>query len=173
MVARARSERRRRAERRRRLARNDIEAPLETRHLTPRLASLAQAARTARLVLETPLLRFDDLWQDTPWRTRERLAEIDAALTEARLVLWQWLRLLTELDDTELATLRQLELDPRPLRSLLYRPGIFERESPIFDEGLFPVLPDVEQVTAVLFEAMQTLRSFEEALASMHPHPYR
>jgi hypothetical protein len=173
VVARARRKRARRMAMRRRLeAASDL--PLDTGHLSPRLAELTVGARTTRLMLETPLHRFEEGFvQQTPWRMRERLAGYDIALADARLALWQWLCALRVLDEAERALLRTLGLDPRPLWTAIYRPGVFDRTSEPFDEALYPVAPDLETVAAGLCAAMDGLRSFEVALLSHRPNPYR
>lgn len=169
--------RRRRARQRRiarRIAAVDVPLPLETRHLSPGLARIAMGARTARLCLETPLYRFQDaLVSDGPWRVRERLGEYDLALGEARMHLWQWLKAIGQLPPNDIALLRRLELDPRPLRSVIYKPGVFDRTPDIFDASLFPETPDLELVADELCAAMEDLRRFEVALLSHRPDPYR
>ena len=158
----------------RRIEAASVDLPLDTRHLTPRLASLTVSARTTRLLLETPLHRFDEtLVRETPWRLRERLTSYDLALADARLALWQWLLALRRLDEAERALLRSLGLDPRPLWATIYRPGVFDRSADPFDESLYPEAPDLELVTRELCAAMHGLRSFEVALLSHRPDPYR
>jgi hypothetical protein len=174
VVAKARRRRARRSAMRRRVDASSVELPLDTRHLSPRLADLTTGARTTRLMLETPLHRFDEgLLRETPWRMRERLTGYDIALADARLALWQWLRTLHLLDEAERALLRTLGLDPRPLWLAIYRPGVFDRTPDPFDESLYPVVPDLELVTRELCAAMDGLRSFEVALLSHRPDPYR
>jgi hypothetical protein len=173
VVAKARRQRARRSAVRRRLGAS-VDLPLDTRHLSPRLAELTMSARTARLMLETPLVRFEEgLVRDTPWRMRERLMGYDSALADARLALWQWLLALQMLDEAERTLLRRLGLDPRPLWVAIYRPGVFDRTPDPFDESLYPVEPDLELVTQELCAAMDRLRSFEVALLSHRPDPYR
>lgn len=174
VVSRARRQRARRRALRKRIDACEVGLPLDTRHLSPRLAALTVGARTTRLVLETPLYRFDErLVAETPWRTRERLVAYDIALADARLALWTWLRTLQTLDGGEIALLRQLALDPRPLWSVIYAPGVFDRTSDAFDESLVPAVPDLERVTRGLCAAMDGLRRFEIALLSHRPDPYR
>lgn len=174
VVTRVRRHRQRRIALASRIGSTDVELPLDTRHLTPRLGALAVGARTVRLVLETPLRRFDDaVLQESPWRLRERLGEYDLALGDARLVLWQWLRSLARLDGAEIEVLRQLGLDPRPLRALIYKPGIFDRAEQGIEDSIFPSMPDFELVLAEIGRAMDTLRRFEVALLSHRGSPYR
>jgi hypothetical protein len=158
-----------------RLTQLDVEMPLEVGHLSPALGRLAASARLARRRLETPLFRTQlVLGRDvTWWNVRERLDEYDLALTDARLAVWEWLVLVGRLDGPDIALLRRLSLDPRPLRSLIYAPGVFDRTQDIFEVALFRARPDPHTVEAALYEAMDMLRKFELALLSHRPTPYR
>ena len=169
---------RQRRQRQRRIARRlqdvDVALPLDTRHLSPGLARIAIGARTARLCLETPLCRFEEvLVRDSPWRARERLGDYDRALGDARMHLWQWLKQIAALPASDIALLRRLQLDPRPLRSVIYKPGVFDRTEDVFDASIFPDQPDLELVADELCTAMEDLRRFEVALLSHRPDPYR
>lgn len=171
--------RRRRSKERRafwvaRLEGNDVDRPLETRHLSPSLAQLAVGARLARLALETPLVRYEEPWiQPTPWGARDRLRDYDLALCEARRAVWEWLVAISRLGPRDIEVLRQLQLDPRPLRAMVYAPGIFERDVPVFQDALFPPKPDVERSRQALFSAIDHLRQFEMAMATHRPSAYR
>lgn len=175
VVARHRHQRARRRQLETRLTQLDVELPLDVGHLSPALGSLAAAARLARRRLETPLYRTqvaigrELAW----WSPRERVDEYDLALADARLAVWEWLVLIGRLGAAEIALLRQLELDPRPLRSLMYAPGVFERTHDVFEGPLLRARPDPCTVEAALYEAMDMLRKFEVALLSHRPTPYR
>ncbi len=153
-----------------RLARLDVELPMRTEHLTPRLQTLVLGARSTRRVLETPLDRVLSAPR-TPWRVGESFRDYDLALTDARRTLWDWMCGLRHLDAADIALLRQLQLDPRPLRSLLYQPGLFDRGSAVFE--VLPTAPDLDGVVEGLFTAIEHLRRFEVALLSYRPDPYR
>lgn len=158
----------------RRLASYEVEQPLDTRHLSPGLAALASGARTLRLVLETPLSRaFAASREASPIRLAESIAEYDLALTDARHELWRWLLGIRNLNAPDYALLRALQLDPRPLRALMYKPGVFERGDDVFAEPLFPVAPDLDLVVDELCAAIEHLRRFEVALLSHRADPYR
>lgn len=158
----------------RRLRDYEVALPLDTSHLSPGLASLASGARTLRLVLETPLSRaFQAARETNALRIGDSLAEYDNALADARLGLWHWLVGVGRLTASEFALLRQLRLDPRPLRTLLYEPGVFDRGDAPFEAPLFPALPDLEQVVDALCRAIEHLRRFEVALLSYRADPYR
>ena len=169
--------RRKRAHRRavaRRVAASDVALPLETSHLSPALAGVTVGARVVRLSLQTPLRRMQDVsGHEASWRLRERLSEYDLALADARLALYQWLGSLGRLQTEELGVLRTLALDPRPLRSIMYKPGVFDRSEDAFDEALFPVMPDPELVVRELGDAMDHLRRFEVGLLGYRGDPYR
>lgn len=147
-----------------RLEQLEVALPLEVDHLPPRLQALALGARATRRVLETPLSR---VLRSTPGR----YGDFDLAVTEARRTLWEWMCGLKSLDAADYAILRELRLDPRPLRGLLYAPGVFERGDDVFATAL--PAPDVERVTESLCTAIEHLRRFEVALLSYRPDPYR
>jgi len=147
-----------------RLARLEVALPLQLEHLSPRLQALAHDARAARRVLETPLTR---LLAGGPGR----YADFDCALTEARRSLWEWMCGIRALGAPDVAVLRELRLDPRPLRTLLYAPGVFERGHDVFATSV--PAPDIERVVESLCSAIDHLRQFEVALLSYRPDPYR
>lgn len=147
-----------------RLAELEPARPLEVEHLPVRLAALARDARAVRRVLETPLKR---VLTSSPGR----YGDFDIAVTEARRVLWEWMCGLKELGAAEYAILRELRLDPRPLRGLLYAPGVFERGEDVFAAAI--PAPDVDLVVESLCAAIEHLRRFEVALATYRPDPYR
>jgi hypothetical protein len=158
----------------RRLGSYDVELPLDTRHLSAGLAALAIGARTLRLVLETPLSRaFEASREASPLRLGESLAEYDLALADARHELWRWLLGVRNLTASDYGLLRRLHLDPRPLRALIYKPGVFDRGDDLFAEPLFPSLPDLDLVIDELCAAIEQLRRFEIALLSHRADPYR
>ncbi len=152
-----------------RLAGLDVELPLRTDHLPPRLGTLVRDARLTRRSLETPLGRALDTGRG-PWGGG--LSDYDLALTDARRTLWDWLRHLGRLEAADYVLLRQLRLDPRPLRGLMYQRGLFERGDRVF-EGWLPAAPNVDVVTEGLCTAIEHLRRFEIALLSHRPDPYR
>lgn len=172
---RTRKARARRRDTRRRLEQIHVDLPLDVRHLTPSLGKLAIQARVVRLVLEAPLQRFlDTPLRETPWGRRERCDDYDLAIVEARRALWEWLLAVDRLERADQALLRQLGLGVRRLRSMLWKPGVFERTDDVWEETtLIPVAPDPELVTSVLCDAMVDLRRFEIALLSHRPDPYR
>jgi hypothetical protein len=152
------------------------EGPPVLEHLPPALARVAAATRIVRLQLETPLQRLADSearLSDMPWRRRERLRDYDVALVEARRALWEWLGQLAALGTADKILLGALGLDPRPLRSLVFAPGVLERTAHPFDDAWFPVAPDADCVIAALGQALHHLRRFELALASLAEDPYR
>ncbi len=173
---RARRSRARRQALRRHLEQIHVDLPLDVRHLTPPLGSLAIQARVVRLILETPLHRFVDTpFRDTPWGRRERCDDYDLALVEARRALWEWLVAAEHLQGDDRALLWQLGLGEqgRRLRALLRLPGVFERTNDVFEETLYPAVPDPDHVTRSLCQAMVDLRRIEVALLSHRPDPYR
>ena len=115
-------------------------------------------------MLETPLTR---VLNSSPGR----YGDFDIAVTEARRTLWEWMCGLKELGAPEYAILRELRLDPRPLRGLLYAPGVFERGEDVFAAAI--PAPDVDLVVDSLCTAIEHLRRFEVALATYRPDPYR
>ncbi|MBV1857146.1 MAG: hypothetical protein KUG77_01955 [Nannocystaceae bacterium] len=147
-----------------RLAQLEVALPLEVDHLPPCLQSLVCGARATRRVLETPLSR---VLSAGSWR----YTDFDLAVTEARRTLWDWMCGLQGLGAADYALLRELRLDPRPLRGLLYAPGVFERGEDVFAAAL--PAPDVEHVVESLCTAIEHLRRFEIALLSYRPDPYR
>lgn len=147
-----------------RLAQLEVTLPLEVDHLPPRLQGLVRGARATRRVLETPLSR---MLSAASWR----YTDFDLAVTEARRTLWDWMCGLQGLGAADYALLRELRLDPRPLRGLLFAPGVFERGEDVFASAL--PAPDVEHVIESLCTAIEHLRRFEVALLSYRPDPYR
>lgn len=147
-----------------RLAKLEVPLPLEVDHLPPRLQGLVRGSRATRRVLETPLSR---VLTGAPGR----YADFDLAVTDARRVLWEWMCGLRHLGAADVAILRELRIDPRPLRGLLYAPGVFERGDRVFATTL--PAPDVEHVVESLCTAIEHLRHFEVALLSYRPDPYR
>lgn len=175
-VVRGRARRRRRRAVERTLAANEHDSPVVLGHLSPALARVATATRMVRLQLETPLSRLSatqPLLHELPWRRRERLIDYDVALVDARRALWEWLGVLAALGAADKQLLGGLGLDPRPLRSLVFAPGVLERTDHPFDDALFPVAPDVDGVIAAIGRALQDLHRFELALASLRQDPYR
>ena len=171
---RTREARARRIATRRRLEQIHVDLPLDVRHLNPRLGQLAIDARVVRLVLETPLQRFVDApLRETPWGRRERCDDYDLAIVEARRALWEWLASVERLPRADQALLLQLGLGVKRLRSLMRQPGVFERTDDVFEETLYAATPDPDWVTTMLCDAMVDLRSFEVALLSHRPDPYR
>jgi hypothetical protein len=170
-VVRGRVRRRRRRAVSRTLDVIDREGPLAVEHLPPALARVAAATRIARLQLQTPLARLVDA--QSAWHRRERLSDYDVALVEARRALWEWLGLLAGLGTADKLRLGALGLDPRPLRSLVFAPGVLERTAHPFDDAFFPVAPDADGVIAALGRALADLQRFELALASLGEDPYR
>lgn len=106
------------------------------------------------------------------WLLGSAFADLDLALTDARRVLWDWICGVSRLDASELALLVDLQLDPRPLRALLYQQGLFEREARPFAGWTTPG-PDVDAVTEGLCTAIEQLHRFEVALLSHRADPYR
>jgi hypothetical protein len=158
------------------LAAFDRDVPPALEHLPPALARVAVATRLARLQLETPLARLADAEtrvHELPWRRRERLLDYDVALTDARRALWEWLALLAALGTDDKILLGALGLDPRPLRSLVFAPGVLERTAHPFDDSWFPTEPDADAVIAALGRALFDLQRFELVLASLREDPYR
>lgn len=147
-----------------RLAQLELARPLEVDHLPVRLQRLAHGARAARRVLETPLTRVLDT-------SPGRYGDFDVAVTEARRALWEWMCGLKDLGAAEYAILRELRLDPRPLRGLLYARGVFERGDDVFAAAV--PAPNVDLVVDSLCTAIEHLRRFEVALATYRPDPYR
>jgi hypothetical protein len=175
-VLRSRTRRRRRLAVRRTLAVLEREGPPTLGRLPPALARVATATRLVRLQLETPLVRLAGAkprLHELPWRRRERLRDYDVALVEARRALWEWLALLAALGPDDKVRLGALGLDPRPLRSLVFAPGVLERTAHPFDDALFPVAPDADVVIAALGQALFDLQRFELVLASLGEDPYR
>ncbi|MBC8068954.1 MAG: hypothetical protein IAG13_11525 [Deltaproteobacteria bacterium] len=145
-------------------------------HLSPTLARMIDAARMARWALETPLRRLlaiEPALHEWPWHRRERASDYDAAITEARRALWEWLGTLRALPAAERVTLGGLGLDARPMWSLVLGPGVFERTTQVFDDGWLPAVPDTERVIAALSQALQDLQRFELTVLSLRQAPYR
>ena len=156
----------------RRLHGYEVELPLDTKHLSAGLGSLAVGARTLRLVMETPLLRaFEAQREASPWRLGQSITEYDSALADARHGLWQWLLGVGHLTAADYELLRKLQLDPRPLRTLMFKPGVFDRCDDVYE--VFPALPDLDFVVSELCNAIEHLRRFEVALLSYKADPYR
>jgi len=171
-----RTRRRRRRAVARTLAAIDHDTPVALGHLSPALARVAAATRLVRLQLETPLSRLaaaQPRLHELPWRRRERLVDYDVALVDARRALWEWLGVLAALGTADKQLLGGLGLDPRPLRSLVFEPGVLERTNHPFDDALFPVAPDADGVIAAIGRALHDLQRFELALASLPRDPYR
>ena len=135
---------------------------MQVEHLPVRLQALVLSARSTRRMLETPLER---LLSGSTWR----FGDFDHALTDARRTLWDWMCGLRGLDAADYALLRELRLDPRPLRQLLYTPGVFERSDDVYSTAAV----DHRQVIDGLCGAIEHLRHFEVALLSHRPDPYR
>jgi hypothetical protein len=147
-----------------------------SRPLSPSLMRMIDAARMARWALETPLhrlLAIEPALHEWPWHRRERASDYDAAITEARRALWEWLGTLRALPAAERMTLGGLGLDARPMWSLVLGPGVFERTEQVFDDAWLPSVPDTERVIAALAQALQDLQRFELTVLSLRQAPYR
>jgi hypothetical protein len=147
---------------------------LSTRHLSPRLARLAQQTRIVRLTLETPLYRYSaPVFSDTPWGRRTRCDEYDNAMIDARRALWEWMHQFKHLDPAELVRLQELGLSLAPFRAVLFRRGVFDRCDDPWEQVLFPRAPDLDYVLAQLHRTMYELKRFECALTGRSLDPYR
>ena len=82
-------------------------------------------------------------------------------------------RVLSALGTADKTLLSALGLDPRPLRSLVFAPGVLERTAHPFDDAWFPAAPDADAVIAALGRALFALQHFELVLASLREDPYR
>lgn len=147
-----------------RLAAHEFEVPLELGHVSPSLAAVAMHARLARRALETPFVRVDQ-----PGGVRD----YDLGLAQARHAVWEWLVTISRLETLELEVLRRLRLDPRPLRSMVFARGVFERDVPVFEDPWFPPRIDADQCRETLLTAIEQLRRFEVVIASHRPSTYR
>lgn len=151
------------------------ETDVRCEQLSPPLARLVDGARMTRWAIETPLRRLRALtsFAMPRWTSRGGADEYDLAISEARRALWDWLVSLRRLPPAERAALVGLGLDARPLWSLVFAPGVFERTDLVFDEALFPAAPDADRVLAALGAAMLDLQRFEQAAQSLSLTPYR
>lgn len=168
-------EKRRQAARMRALsqANDDPHGARTLSHLSPSLARLVEQTRLLRLQLETPLLRFSPALGDTPWGRRERFAEYDNALCDARRALWEWMHLFKRLGRSDLEYLYGLGLSLRPFRYVLLKQGVFDRSDDPWQQMLFPPAPDLNLVFEELKKIMHELKRFEFALLGWRLDPYR
>jgi hypothetical protein len=142
--------------------------------LSPGLSGLVVQTRVLRLVLETPLGRFESVAPgETPWRRRERCDEYDLALVNLRHAVWDWLRLVDGLDSQDLEVLRGLGLSTTCVRRVMWAPGILERTDDVWEQVLYPRAPDLELVADELRMAALYLERFEGTLRSCRALPYR
>lgn len=140
-------------------------------HLSPKLAELAAATRRLRLELETPIRRVRvPLMSETPWARRQRCDEYDAALSDVRRAIWDWLRLLRRLGSDERRVLGELGLSVAPVRGLLFG---CDRTSDVWEQVVYAAAPDLDQVWMELRRTILELRRFEQALLSATVDPYR
>ncbi len=165
---------RRQAARLRALSRaNEDLGPRKLSHLSPQLAGLVEQTRLLRLQLETPLLRFSPGLGDTPWGRRERFAEYDNALCDARRALWEWMHLFKHLGRHDLEYLYSLGLSLGPFRGVLLKRGVFDRSDDPWEQMLYPPAPDLNLVFEELQRTMYELKRFEFALLGWQLDPYR
>ncbi|MCA9688569.1 MAG: hypothetical protein R3A51_03125 [Nannocystaceae bacterium] len=147
---------------------------LSTRHLSPKLANLAQQTRVVRLMLETPLRRYRPaVFSDTPWSRRKRCDEYDLALGDARRALWEWMHQFKHLEREDLHRLIEMGLSLAPFRSVLFKRGVFERCDDPWEQVLYPRAPDMDHVFRELHRTMYELKRFEFALTGHALDPYR
>jgi hypothetical protein len=145
-----------------------------TAHLSPSLAHLAVQARVVRLSLATPLQRYAaPLLHDTPWGRRAACDEYDLAISDARRALWEWLLLFRRLGEPDRQLLGSLGLTLAPFYTALFKPGVFDRSSDLWEETLYPAAPDLAHVFAELRRTMHDLRAFESTLLTAVADPYR
>ncbi len=151
------------------------EAPVgNAAHLSPRLAELAGQARVVRLLLATPLHRYQrPALHETPWGRRARCDQYDRALGDARRALWDWLLLFRGLGERDRHVLGGLGVSLAPFYGALFKPGVFDRSADPWEETLYPEAPDFDLVYTELRRTMHDLRCFEAALLSAVHDPYR
>jgi hypothetical protein len=158
----------------RRLARSDVTLPLAVGHLSPALSRLTVAARTVRLLLETPVTRYLDApIRATPWGRRQVCDEYDLALSDARRALWEWIVDARRLGRQDRACLRGLGVDLVPIGEVFTRGEGLERTDDIWDERLWPPGPDVIRAAGELSRAIESLGRFERAMLTAPHDPYR
>lgn len=106
------------------------ETPLQTGHLSPPLARLAQDTRLLRVSLEAPVRQVREvLVGDLDSARNEDLSAFDNMLMTMSRQLGDWLRVVDELPATDATALQDLGLSPEPVRNALIREGwTFDRK---------------------------------------------
>lgn len=106
------------------------EAPLQTGHLSPPLARLAQDTRLLRVSLEAPVRQVRELLVgDLDSARNEDLSAFDNMLMTTSRQLGDWLRVVDQLPATDATSLQDLGLSPEPVRNALIREGwTFDRK---------------------------------------------
>jgi hypothetical protein len=106
------------------------DAPLQTEHLSPPLARLAQDTRLLRVSLEAPVRQVRELLVgDLDSARNEDLSAFDNMLMTTSRQLGDWLRVVDQLPATDATSLQDLGLSPEPVRNALIREGwTFDRK---------------------------------------------
>jgi hypothetical protein len=140
-------------------------------NLSPTLAAVAEQTHRLRLELETPVRRVRaPLVSETPWARRQRCDEFDAALSEVRRAIWDWLRMLARLAPEDRRRLGELGLSVAPLNRVLFR---CDRSTDVWEQVLWADAPNLELVWAELRRTILELKRFERALVGGSVDPYR
>jgi hypothetical protein len=106
------------------------ESPLQTGHLSPPLARLAEDTRLLRVSLEAPVRQVRELLVgDLDSARNEDLSAFDNMLMTTSRQLGDWLRVVDQLPATDATSLQDLGLSPEPVRNALIREGwTFDRK---------------------------------------------
>jgi hypothetical protein len=140
--------------------------------LSPGLSRVAAQAYTLRLVLEAPVRRIRaPLLSESPWRRRERCDEYDNVLGEVRRAMWDWLREVEHLAETDRRVLRELGLTLGPFRSFLFHR--IDRTNDSWEQVVWAEAPDVQLVYREVMRTIMELRRFETTLVQAANDPYR
>lgn len=140
-------------------------------HLSPSLAILVEETHRLRLELETPVRRIrTPLVSETPWARRQRCDEFDAALSEVRRAVWDWLRTLRRLGIEDRKILGELGLSVVPFRRVLFD---CDRTTDVWEQVIWARAPDLDVIWAELRRMILELKRFERALLSAPVDPYR
>jgi hypothetical protein len=133
------------------------EAPLQTEHLTPSLARLAQDTRLLRVSLEAPVRQIrEQLVGDLDSARNEDLEGFDNMLMNVSRQLGDWVRMVEQLPATDATWLQDLGLSAEPVRDALMREGwTFDRRhlrgpGGSMDKRLSLVIADLQRFETLL-----------------------
>lgn len=157
-----------------RLLRADVLLPLEVTHLPPALGKLTVAARTVRLMLQTPVTRYLEApLRASPWGRRQVCDEYDLALCDARRALWEWIGQARRLGLPDRARLRGMGIDLAPIAEVFAAAGVLDRTDDVWDAGVWPRAPNLRRTADELSRAIESLGRFETAMLTASSDPYR